>query len=187
MPWPSLFKILWGSLFALSSGFVSSPLLPLVLRVTVKSSSDPCSTLNTGGVRVWKRTLKADSESRLRKRTPKGGVRNRGFGEHVERSSQGAGIRLWVDKHAGGPWGPPSLAYIQKGIVLNYHKLIKVTTKRFNEMRGELAGRWGWIQASASPAAWRGDGKAAALGGRSETRTLGVPWAPIRWQRISGS
>ena len=62
-------------------------------------------------------------------------------------------IRLRVDKHTGGPIGPPSLAYIQKGIVLNYHKLMKVTTKRFNEMRGKLAGRWGWIQASASPAA----------------------------------
>ena len=43
---------------------------------------------------------------------------------------------------------------------------------------------WGWIQASASPAAWRGDGKAAALGERSETQTLGVPRAPIRQQGI---
>ena len=37
------------------------------VEVDVKSSSDPCSTLNAGGVRVRKRTLKVDSKSGLRK------------------------------------------------------------------------------------------------------------------------
>ena len=93
----------------------------------VKSGSDPRGTPNADGSGV------------------RGVESNTGVGsdrEHAEGMSMDARIRLRVDKHAGGPWGPPSLAYIQKEIVLNYHKLIKVTTKRFNEMRGELAGGW---------------------------------------------
>ena len=143
----------------------------------VKSGLDPCGTPNTDG-------------SGVRKGGVRGAESNTGvvFGRGAHGGmSMDARIHLRINKHAGGPWGPPSLAYIQKGIVLNYHKLIKVTTKRFNEMRGKLAGGWGWIQVSALPVAWRGDGKATALGERSETQTLGVPRAPIRRQRISGS
>ena len=74
---------------------------------TVKSGSDPCSTLNTGGVGVRKWTLKADSKSGLQKWGPKQRVWPLD-GEHVEEQVKVQGSISELINMLGGFEGLPA-------------------------------------------------------------------------------